>query len=258
MTRIVGNLIIAISLVLGAIAATTAYVPRLTDTDTDLQIGPGFAHLNAPAGAVQNAFGEFELDDAGNRIPLVETGTELTPQVQSQLRQSGVTRVRIKEFTFQRWELSWLFVLAAAGLILGARIVTRSAAREIVKHEATNQSEQATNPKHVVQTILGIARSLHEDLPKLSTENEKAKLILTRIDRVQKNLSMQIVDSRNILISQLGLTGFAEFMDAYSRMERALNRAWSAAADGVLDEAFDCISTAVKHGDNVQKAFDQR
>ncbi len=256
MTRIVGNLIIAISLVLGAIAATTAYVPRLTDTDADLQIGPGFAHLNAPAGAVQNTFGEFELDDAGNRIPLVETGTELTPQVQSQLRQNGVTRVRIKEFTFQRWELSWLFVLAATGLILGARIVTRAAAKEIVEHEATNQSEQANNPKHVVQTILEIARSLHEDLPKLSTESEKANVIITRIDRVQKHLSMQIVDSRNVLISQLGLTGFAEFMDAYSRMERALNRAWSAAADGVLDEAFDCISTAVRHGKNVQKAFD--
>jgi hypothetical protein len=256
MTRIVGNLIIAISLVLGAVAATTAYVPRLTDTDTDLQIGPGFAHLNAPAGAVQNAFGEFELDDAGNRIPLVETGTELTPQVQFQLRQNGVTRVRIKEFTFQRWELSWLFVLAAAGLILGARIVTRAAAREIIEHGSTRQSGQVNNPQQAVQTILDIARSLHEDLPKLSTESEKANVILTRIDRVQKHLSMQIVDSRNILISQLGLTGFAEFMDAYSRMERALNRAWSAAADGVLDEAFDCISAAVRHGENVQKAFD--
>ena len=196
------------------------------------------------------------MDDAGNRIPLVETGTELTPQVQFQLRQNGVTRVRIKEFTFQRWELSWLFVLAAAGLILGARIVTRAAAREIVEHGSTRQSGQVNNPQQAVQTILDIARSLHEDLPKLSTESEKANVILTRIDRVQKHLSMQIVDSRNILISQLGLTGFAEFMDAYSRMERALNRAWSAAADGVLDEALDCISAAVRHGENVQKAFD--
>ena len=134
--------------------------------------------------------------------------------------------------------------------------MTRAAAKEIVEHEATNQSEQANNPKHVVQTILEIARSLHEDLPKLSTESEKTNVIITRIDRVQKHLSMQIVDSRNVLISQLGLTGVAEFMDADSRMERALNRAWSAAADGVLDEAFDCISTAIRHGKNVQKAFD--
>lgn len=256
MTRIVGNLIIAISLVLGAIAATTAYVPRLTDTDSDLQIGPGFAHLNAPAGAAKNAFAEFELDDNGDRIPLVETGTELTPFVQSQLRQNGVTRVRIKEFNFQRWELSWLFVLAAFGLILGARIVTREAANEIAEYGATTQPGQADSPEVVVQTILGIARSLHEDLPKLSSDNDKANAILTRIDRVQKHLSMQVVDGRNILIGQLGLAGFAEFMDGYSRMERALNRAWSAAADGVLDEAFDCIAAAVRHGSNLQKAFD--
>jgi hypothetical protein len=256
MTRIVGNLIIAISLVLGTIAATTAYVPRLTDTDSDLQIGAGFAHLNAPAGAAKNAFTEFELDDNGNRIPLIETGTELTPFVQSKLRQNGVTRVRIKEFNFQRWELSWLLALAAFGLILGARIVTREAANEIAKHGATTQPGQVDSPEVVVQTILGIARSLHEDLPKLSSDSDKANAILTRIDRVQKHLSMQVVDGRNILISQLGLAGFAEFMGGYSRMERALNRAWSAAADGVLDEAFDCIAAAIRHGSNLQKAFD--
>lgn len=256
MTRIIGNLIIASSLVLGAIAATTAYVPRLTNTDSDLQIAPGFAHLNAPAGAVQNAFGKFELDDAGNRIPLVETGTELTPPVQSQLRQNGVTRVRIKEFNFQRWELSWLFILAAVGLSLGARIVTRETAKEIAEHGATTQPEQVDSPEVAVQTILDIARSLHEDLPKLSNDSDKADAIITRINRVQKHLSMQVVDSRNILIGQLGLAGFAEFMDGYSRMERALNRAWSAAADGVLDEAFDCITAAVRHGSNLQKAFD--
>ena len=256
MTRIVGNLIISISLILGAIAATTAYVPRLTDTDSDLRIGLGFAHLNAPAGAAQNTFGEFELDDAGNRIPLIETGTELTPPVQSQLRQNGVTRVRIKEFKFQRWELSWLFALATFGLILGARIVTREAAREIAKHKAITQPGQVDSPEVAVQTILGIARSLHEDLPKLSSDSEKATAILTRIDRVQKHLSMQVVDSRNVLIGQLGLAGFAEFMSGYSRMERTLNRAWSAAADGVLDEAVDCIAAAVKHGEIVQKALD--
>ena len=42
-------------------------------------------------------------------------------------------------------------------------------------------------------------------------------------------------------------------MDAFSRLERALNRAWSAAADGALDEALRCVDDAAAHAPEVER-----
>jgi hypothetical protein len=36
--------------------------------------------------------------------------------------------------------------------------------------------------------------------------------------------------------------GYAELMDRFAAGERQINRAWSAAADGYLDEATRCLS----------------
>ena len=58
-------------------------------------------------------------------------------------------------------------------------------------------------------------------------------------------LALQVVEGRDALVADLGMAGYAELMDAFSRLERALNRAWSAAADGVPDEALRCVDEAV-------------
>ena len=41
-------------------------------------------------------------------------------------------------------------------------------------------------------------------------------------------------------------------MSAFSRMERTLNRAWSAAADGVAAEALQCIDDAAAYATDVE------
>lgn len=243
--RTFGYLVIGVSLVLGAVAATTAYVPPLTADDSVLATRSGYAHLNAPAGVQRDAAGEFVLSAAGARIPLAPAGTELTPEVQARLRAAGVRRVRVREFAFRRWQHAWLFGLAVAGLVAGSVLVRRDTPRARRSHQVDEERQPQGTPQAALAEIMAAARGLQCDLPALATDADRTHAIITRVGHVQAVLALQVVEGRDVLAGTLGMAGYAELMDAFSRLERALNRAWSAAADGVLDEALRCIDEAV-------------
>lgn len=251
--RPLGNLLIAVSLVAGALASTTAYVPRLTADDSALAAGAGYAHLNAPAGARRDAAGGFVLDADGERIPLAATGAELTPQLQARLRAAGVQRVRVREFSIRRWQHAWLFGLAVIGLIAGSALVKRDTARPLPRRPADRGPVAEETPQAVVTRIVATARDLRSELPRMPDDAARTQAILERVGHVQTELSLQVVEGRNVLVAALGLARFAELMDAFSRLERALNRAWSAAADGALDEALRCIDDAAAHAPEVER-----
>ncbi len=243
--RTIGYVVIGVSLVLGAVAATTAYVPPLTADDSALAAGGGYAHLNAPAGVQRDAAGEFVLTAAGARVPLVPAGTELTPEVQARLRAAGVRRVRVREFAFGRWQHAWLFALAVAGLVAGSVLVRRHTARAQRSRQVDEERQPQGAPQAALVEIIAAARGLQADLPALAADADRARAIIERVGRVQAVLALRVVEGRDALVGTLGMAGYAELMDAFSRLERALNRAWSAAADGVLDEALRCIDEAV-------------
>lgn len=250
--RLIAYLVITTSLAAGAIATTTTYVPRLTNDDARLVAGDGYAHLNAPAGAQRDAAGRFILDPSGSRIPLVGAGTELTPAVQRELRQAGVVRIQVKEFSVWRWQYAWLFVLAIVGLVSGALVLKRADARDVARHEAANIASPQGSPQKAIIEIIEITRALQRDLPSMPNEQEQMRAIIERLERVQKELSLQVVEGRDILLGTLELTGFAELMGVFSRMERTLNRAWSASADGVAAEAIQCIDDAAVYASDVE------
>ncbi len=248
-----GNLLIAVSLVLGALASTTAYVPRLTGDDSALAVGDGYTHLNAAAGVETDAAGRLALAADGARIPLVDAGTELTPPVQARLRAAGVQRVRVKEFSIGRWQHAWLFGLAVIGLIAGSALVKREAAGALRRRPAARGTVAQETPQAVLARIVVIARDLQRELPGMPDDAARTQAILERVGHVQTELSLQVVEGRDVLVAALGLARFAELMDAFSRLERALNRAWSAAADGALDEALRCIDAAAAHAPQVER-----
>jgi hypothetical protein len=86
------------------------------------------------------------------------------------------------------------------------------------------------------------------DLPHLlllpEALQDRLALILERLGEAQKTHMPAFVEARPILIARLGLGGFAELMDRYAAAERQINRAWSAAADGVPAEAAQCLELA--------------
>ena len=248
-----GNLIIAVSLVLGALASTTAYVPRLTADDSALAVGDGYAHLNAPAGAEKDAAGGFVLTADGARIPLADTGTELTPPMQARLRAGGVQRVRVREFAVRRWQHAWLFGLAVIGLVAGSMLVKRQTAPATRRRAADRGPHAQETPQAVLARIVATARDLHRELPAMPDDAARTQAILARVGHVQTELSLRVVEGRSVLVAALGLARFAELMDAFSRLERALNRAWSAAADGALDEALRSIAAAAADAPAVER-----
>ena len=251
-------LVIAVSLVLGAVASTTAYVPLLTADDAALAAGDGYAHLNAPAGVETDAAEEFVLSADGARIPLVAAGAELTPEVQARLHSAGVRRVRVKEFDVGRWQHAWLFGLAVIGLVAGSVLVKREAARALRRRQANAGGRPQGTPQAALAEIIAAARDLQRDLPGMSADADRAHAIIERVGRVQAVLVLQVVEGRDVLVGTLGMAGFAALMDAFSRLERTLNRAWSAAADGVLDEAQRCVDEAVALAPEVERRLARR
>lgn len=54
-------------------------------------------------------------------------------------------------------------------------------------------------------------------------------------------------DSRNTITQRYGLTAFAEIMSEFATGERYINRAWSASADGYIDEAKSSVKRCLSH-----------
>ena len=57
------------------------------------------------------------------------------------------------------------------------------------------------------------------------------------------------MESHDDLIQQCGIGHAAEVMDRFAAAERQINRAWSAASDGVLEEAEACLAEATMYLD---------
>ena len=100
--------LIVFGVVVGSLAAAAAYVPtldRVRASDTPVT-------LNADAGQSPDNPEE----------PLISTADEsvvLTEPVAARLAEAGVRRVRVKEFSFGRWDHKWLFLLALGALAAG-------------------------------------------------------------------------------------------------------------------------------------------
>ncbi len=68
--------------------------------------------------------------------------------------------------------------------------------------------------------------------------------IVERIDDELADDLRAFADGRESIVAEFGLDCFADVMTNFAAGERAINRAWSAAADGYVDEAKTCIDRA--------------
>jgi hypothetical protein len=237
--KLLASLIIAVSLALGAIAATTAYSPRLDAIDP--------AHerltLNAPAGMQAR---EEPGRTLGRPQPIARAGTALTADVFAELRSAGVQRVRVKEFGWARWDYGWLLGFAVLGLILGA-VMIRLERRQALAAALAPQAAGAAavdSPDALLRGAAADLAALRSDLAGMRSDEERLEAILSRITKVQQRRFEPFVAARPMLIGRLGMAGYAQLMDSFAAAERQVNRAWSAAADGVLEESLYCLEAA--------------
>ncbi len=232
--KLIGSLVVIASLVFGVLSAATAYLPELALPDEQL-LG---LTLNAPAGGPP---------------PLARAGDTLTPELLATLRADGVERVRVKEFAFARWSHAWWFAFAVLGLTAGGLTVKQAAKMQYAAPVAGERRESpASASREALARIREIAAGLANDLPAIADEHERCRTIVHRLDEVQRQHSLTIVEAKPALMAALGMGGFAEFMDHFSAGERNLNRAWSAAADNHAPEAERSLAAA--HGPLEQAA----
>ena len=57
----------------------------------------------------------------------------------------------------------------------------------------------------------------------------------------------EFADSRQAMVKRFGMKVYADVMTEFASAERMVNRSWSAAADGYVDEVDKCLKMACEH-----------
>jgi hypothetical protein len=237
MVKLIGQVLMTVSLIAGAYAASTAYHVRL-DLPADHLEG---LTLRDDVGVSSAAEG---LTDPA---PVANRNTQLTPALVEQLRAlrradgtPAVARVRVREFAFSRWHERWLFALSLPGLLLGAYLAKRGRLAKAASSEAAS----AASPEVTLAAITKGLDALLSELDKTKNAAERMSLVLARVEALQRSHVAAFVDSRPQLVARFGIGGMAELMDQFAVAERQMNRAWTAACDAHEAEALTSLKAA--------------
>ena len=226
--------LITFGLIVGSLAAVTAYVPSLPS----VRASGDPVTLNADAGR--------SADDPTQ--PLISNADEsvvLTEPLVAELADAGVRRVRVKEFAFGRWDHKWFFLLALGAMLAGGLIIRREEAQKMATLLSRESAEQET-PGYALDAARRAIDSLLGELVGLRPE-EQTQHITARLDVIHQTHLTAFVDARPELIGRYGIAGFARIMDSFAAAERSLNRAWSAAADSILPASVEALEIGMAH-----------
>jgi hypothetical protein len=231
----VGSLLVTISLVLGTYAASTAYLVPIESIDP----GAAPATLHAPAGRSEAVPPQPLLRPGPRDAPLILDATHL-----EMLRDAGVDRVHVKEFSLRRWREAWLFGLSVAGLLAGSLMV-RTAIRRAAIAAGAVVGGADERPEALLDTALGRARRLRDELQGAPATPAMLARIAACVESLQAECFDPFVERRRELVAELGMGGYAQLMDRFAAAERQFNRAWSAAADVVPVESAWCFGQGI-------------
>ena len=231
--KLLAKLLIAISLAVGLGAASSAYLADLASDDAQL-IG---LTVN------ENVKRLVEPDEL-ERIDVAKKGTTLDAATIAALRQAEANRVRVEEFALVRWNERWIFLFAMLGLGAGAFLMRRASAAEIAEQQAQGEAGGRRAPGAELADIERIVAELLEVWPQRVAPHDDARYVLERLSVAIEDHGPAFVASRELLVARMGLGGYASVMDRFAGAERQIHRAWSAAADGVLEETHVCLQRA--------------
>lgn len=239
--RLLANLLIALSLAVALVAASSAYLVDLARPDAEL-VGLTLNETVQRIGA-----------DGIQREAVAKKGTSLDAPGLGSLRAAQAGRVRVEEFALARWEQRWIFLLALVGLGAGAFLVRRVNAAALAEADRAG-SAQRVSPAGELAAIAGIVEELlgaWGDVARAEDSFEDSEAggrdggwVLARLSVAIDDHGPAFVGARDVLVARMGLGAYAGLMDRFAAAERQIHRAWSAAADGVLEETYDCLGRA--------------
>ncbi|MEQ8789266.1 MAG: hypothetical protein RIC55_23430 [Pirellulaceae bacterium] len=231
-----GQILIFASLTTGALSAASAYHAWLDAPDEQL-VG---LTLNDGAGV--------KLEQ-GKAAPRFKKGHVLTAEDVEALRipqptldgtTVDVTAVRVKEFSFARWQHKWgltIFIASMLGMVGGSLLTRRASKRRQAVVDEEAEVAESLGPGAALKAIADRLVRLQDELAKTTDPHGREQAVIEQVGLWQQNEIPEFVDSHPELIDRYGIVRAAEVMERFAAAERLINRAWSAASDGDAEEA---------------------
>lgn len=143
-------------------------------------------------------------------------------------------------------QVTWLHYGITVAIAIVGVVLLRMTARSAASDHQTVKSGMLT----VRESLDAVAGHLE----RLNRERESIGVygIHGRIDADVMDEINRFVEVRETIATVHGLDVYAQTMDAFASGERALNRAWSASADGYIDEVWACLDRAER---NIRRAI---
>jgi len=253
--KLIGNLLLTICLITGCLSAATAYLIPTSDQNlAGMTINENAGEVELADDARAELRAEYETGDLtaedfvselGHPLPLVAEGTELDDANVERLRSENVSYVQTKSFDAGRWPHAWIFGLSAAGLLAGSLLVRAGDKAAIAQQQPAEGAATASSPEAALKAISEELVALKAELPSMPSDDARLKAVINRLGDLQGDAIPTFIESRPQLIARFGLGKYAEIMDRFAAMERKVNRAWSAAADGHWPESSLALDDAV-------------
>jgi hypothetical protein len=140
-----------------------------------------------------------------------------------------------------KWQtVPWPGYLAAMTVGFIGVVLVRRAKRSHASDEAKTDAEYST-VRSSLETLTAVIDRL----------NAKADLrpgqALREIDDRCMEPFSEFAEARQALVKRFGMKVYADVMTEFASAERLVNRSWSAAADGYVDEVVSSLQTAGRH-----------
>ena len=129
------------------------------------------------------------------------------------------------------------------GLCLGVMLIGMVLLRLAARAAQEQSGDKQASDMGVLQQSLTSLIAKVRDFESESGDEEQLRMH-QRIDNELMDDINLFVDARESMIPKLGMQGYADIMSPFANGERLLNRAWSASADGYVDEVRSCITSA--------------
>lgn len=144
------------------------------------------------------------------------------------------------EFTMaQRWQtINWQWYIGSFAIsALGVTIIWTT--RKTTSRQTASFERQLANQREAIDQLIDCVGELQSQLDHWPP----SKIRDCIDDRCVAPLA-EFADARMAIAHRHGMASFAELMSDFAMSERYINRAWSAAADGYLDEVRACLEIA--------------
>lgn len=134
--------------------------------------------------------------------------------------------------------INWPWFIASVGVGVAGIVIFRIGRRSSTSEIEKAHSDFATLGP-ALDRISSAVSKLQIDLPHLAPSEIPKQIDATCVDDL--NL---FAEGRESIITKKSMADYAAVMTEFAAAERTINRAWSAGADGYLDEVESCLQRA--------------